>query len=187
MYLGSVTDTEKNNYIVGNNTGSTCEFSISVPLSKANSWIPIAVGRSDNGTWSDNYLWMSIPNPKEPVINSQPPSPEQKTDEEGNGDGENSGNNSTEDNAYITKNDIQAIYASDDIEKPGQTYSMIKIAESEAKIIGDKIQVSIWVKPASSGNFTYDAIYIGRKDDAEKTPLVMGEVDSVKNSGKIYI
>ena len=184
LYLGPVTDTEKNNYIVGNNTGSTCEFSISVPLSKANSWIPIAVGRSDKGTWSDNYLWMSIPNPKEPVINSQPPSPEQKTDEEGNGDGENSGNNSTEDNAYITKNDIQAIYASDDIENPGQTYSMIKIAESEAKIIGDKIQVSIWVKPASSGNFTYDAIYIGRKDDAEKTPLVMGEVDSVKNLEK---
>lgn len=184
LYLGPVTDTEKNNYIVGNNTGSTCEFSISVPLSKANSWIPIAVGRSDKGTWSDNYLWMSIPNPKEPVINSQPPSPEQKTDEEGNGDGENSGNNSTEDNAYITKNDIQAIYASDDIKNPGQTYSMIKIAESEAKIIGDKIQVSIWVKPASSGNFTYDAIYIGRKDDAEKTPLVMGEVDSVKNLEK---
>ena len=99
---------------------------------------------------------MSIPNPKEPVINSQPPSPEQKTDEDGNGDGENSDNNSTEDNAYITKNDIQAIYASDDIKKPGQAYSMIKIAESEAKIIGDKIQVSIWVKPASSGNFTYD-------------------------------
>lgn len=184
LYLGPVTDTEKNNYIVGNNTGSTCEFSISVPLSKANSWIPIAVGRSDKGTWSDNYLWMSIPNPKEPVINSQPPSPEQKTDEEGNGDGENSGNNSTEDNAYITKNDIQAIYASDDIKNPGQTYSMIKIAESEAKIIGDKIQVSIWVKPASSGNFTYDAIYIGRKDDAEKTPLVMGEIDSVKNLEK---
>ena len=127
---------------------------------------------------------MSIPNPKEPVINSQPPSPEQKTDEDGNGDGENSGNNSTEDNAYITKNDIQAIYASDDIKKPGQAYSMIKIAESEAKIIGDKIQVSIWVKPASSGKFTYDAIYIGRKDDAEKTPLVMGEVDSVKNLEK---
>lgn len=184
LYLGPVTDTEKNNYIVGNNTGSTCEFSISVPLSKANSWIPIAVGRSDKGTWSDNYLWMSIPNPKEPVINSQPPSPEQKTDEDGNGDGENSGNNSTEDNEYITKNDIQAIYASDDIKKPGQAYSMIKIAESEAKIIGDKIQVSIWVKPASSGNFTYDAIYIGRKDDAEKTPLVMGEVDSVKNLEK---
>ena len=184
LYLGPVTDTEKNNYIVGNNTGSTCEFSISVPLSKANNWIPIAVGRSDKGTWSDNYLWMSIPNPKEPVINSQPPSPEQKTDEDGNGDGENSGNNGTEDNAYITKNDIQAIYASDDIKKPGQAYSMIKIAESEAKIIGDKIQVSIWVKPASSGNFTYDAIYIGRKDDAEKTPLVMGEVDSVKNLEK---
>lgn len=184
LYLGPVTDTEKNNYIVGNNTGSTCEFSISVPLSKANNWIPIAVGRSDKGTWSDNYLWMSIPNPKEPVINSQPPSPEQKTDEDGNGDGENSDNNSTEDNAYITKNDIQAIYASDDIKKPGQAYSMIKIAESEAKIIGDKIQVSIWVKPASSGNFTYDAIYIGRKDDAEKTPLVMGEVDSVKNLEK---
>ncbi|MFR0962071.1 MAG: hypothetical protein ACLSGB_09370 [Dorea sp.] len=61
---------------------------------------------------------------------------------------------------------------------------MFNIAESEAKIAGDKIQVSIWVQRASSGSFTYDAIYIGSKDDEEKTPLVMGVVDTEKDLEK---
>ena len=38
IYLGPVTDTDKSSYIQGTNTGSTCEFSISIPLSKKNSW-----------------------------------------------------------------------------------------------------------------------------------------------------
>ena len=269
LYLGPVTDEEKNNYIVGTNTGSTCEFSINVPLSKKNSWIPIAVGRSDKGTWSDNYLWMSIPNPGAPVITSQPQSAAVKAgeqvnlsveadgtdctyqwqysadgtnwtdcteenaksanfnfqmtaelagkyhcvvknasgevtsevadvtvaasgedgkDDSGNGgnsenQGGNTGSDSTADNVYVAKNGVESIYASDDAKKPGQAYSMFKIAASEAKLSGDKIQVSIWVQPASSGSFTYDAIYIGSKDDAEKTPLVMGEEDTEKVAG----
>ena len=36
--------------------------------------IPISVGHYDEGTWSDNYLWMSIPNPGAPVITSEPQS-----------------------------------------------------------------------------------------------------------------
>ena len=47
---------------------------------------------------------------------------------------------------------------------------MFKIGASEAKVVGDKIQVSIWVEPASSGNFSYDAIYIGNGNDKEKEP-----------------
>ena len=82
LYLGPVTDTEKSNYIVGRKTDSTCEFSVSIPLSKANSWIPVSVGRSDKGTWSENYLWMSIPDPEVPVITSQPQSVEKKTGEQ---------------------------------------------------------------------------------------------------------
>ena len=61
LYLGPQTDAEKTEYYVGKNTGTTVGFSIQVPLSYSNTWIPVSVGRSDKGTWSDNYLWLGIP------------------------------------------------------------------------------------------------------------------------------
>ena len=267
IYLGPQTDETKNPVIKGTDNGSNYKFTIEVPLSKKNSWIPISVGHYDEGTWSDNYLWMSIPNPGAPVITSEPQSAAVKAgkqvnlsveadgtdctyqwqystdgtnwtdcieesaksanysfqmkaelagkyhcvvknasgevtseaadvtvaasgedgkDDSGNGgnQGGNTGSDSSNDNAYVAKDGIQAIFASDDTKKPGQAYPMFNIAESEAKIAGDKIQVSVWVKKASSGNFTYDAIYIGSKDDEEKTPLVMGVVDTEKDLEK---
>ena len=267
IYLGPQTDETKNPVIKGTDNGSNYKFTIEVPLSKKNSWIPISVGHYDEGTWSDNYLWMSIPNPGAPVITSEPQSAAVKAgkqvnlyveadgtdctyqwqystdgtnwtdcieesaksanysfqmkaelagkyhcvvknasgevtseaadvtvaasgedgkDDSGNGgnQGGNTGSDSSNDNAYVAKDGIQAIFASDDTKKPGQAYPMFNIAESEAKISGDKIQVSVWVKKASSGNFTYDAIYIGSKDDEEKTPLVMGVVDTEKDLEK---
>lgn len=267
IYLGPQTDETKNPVIKGTDNGSNYKFTIEVPLSKKNSWIPISVGHYDEGTWSDNYLWMSIPNLGAPVITSEPQSAAVKAgkqvnlsveadgtdctyqwqystdgtnwtdcieesaksanysfqmkaelagkyhcvvknasgevtseaadvtvaasgedgkDDSGNGgnQGGNTGSDSSNDNAYVAKDGIQAIFASDDTKKPGQAYSMFNIAESEAKIAGDKIQVSIWVQRASSGSFTYDAIYIGSKDDEEKTPLVMGVVDTEKDLEK---
>ena len=267
IYLGPQTDETKNPVIKGTDNGSNYKFTIEVPLSKKNSWIPISVGHYDEGTWSDNYLWMSIPNPGAPVITSEPQSAAVKAgkqvnlsveadgtdctyqwqystdgtnwtdcieesaksanysfqmkaelagkyhcvvknasgevtseaadvtvaasgedgkDDSGNGgnQGGNTGSDSSNDNAYVAKDGIQAIFASDDTKRPGQAYPMFNIAESEAKIAGDKIQVSVWVKKASSGNFTYDAIYIGSKDDEEKTPLVMGVVDTEKDLEK---
>ena len=267
IYLGPQTDETKNPVIKGTDNGSNYKFTIEVPLSKKNSWIPISVGHYDEGTWSDNYLWMSIPNPGAPVITSEPQSAAVKAgkqvnlsveadgtdctyqwqystdgtnwtdcieesaksanysfqmkaelagkyhcvvknasgevtseaadvtvaasgedgkDDSGNGgnQGGNTGSDSSNDNAYVAKDGIQAIFASDDTKRPGQAYPMFNIAESEAKIAGDKIQVSIWVQRASSGSFTYDAIYIGSKDDEEKTPLVMGVVDTEKDLEK---
>ena len=267
IYLGPQTDETKNPVIKGTDNGFNYKFTIEVPLSKKNSWIPISVGHYDEGTWSDNYLWMSIPNPGAPVITSEPQSAAVKAgkqvnlsveadgtdctyqwqystdgtnwtdcieesaksanysfqmkaelagkyhcvvknasgevtseaadvtvaasgedgkDDSGNGgnQGGNTGSDSSNDNAYVAKDGIQAIFASDDTKKPGQAYPMFNIAESEAKIAGDKIQVSIWVQRASSGSFTYDAIYIGSKDDEEKTPLVMGVVDTEKDLEK---
>ena len=267
IYLGPQTDETKNPVIKGTDNGSNYKFTIEVPLSKKNSWIPISVGHYDEGTWSDNYLWMSIPNPGAPVITSEPQSAAVKAgkqvnlsveadgtdctyqwqystdgtnwtdcieesaksanysfqmkaelagkyhcvvknasgevtseaadvtvaasgedgkDDSGNGgnQGGNTGSDSSNDNAYVATGKISAIYASDSEKNPGQIYKMFNIAESEAKIAGDKIQVSVWVKKASSGNFTYDAIYIGSKDDEEKTPLVMGVVDTEKDLEK---
>lgn len=267
IYLGPQTDETKNPVIKGTDNGSNYKFTIEVPLSKKNSWIPISVGHYDEGTWSDNYLWMSIPNPGAPVITSEPQSAAVKAgkqvnlsveadgtdctyqwqystdgtnwtdcieesaksanysfqmkaelagkyhcvvknasgevtseaadvtvaasgedgkDDSGNGgnQGGNTGSDSSNDNAYVATGKISAIYASDSEKNPGQIYKMFNIAESEAKIAGDKIQVSIWVQRASSGSFTYDAIYIGSKDDEEKTPLVMGVIDTEKDLEK---
>ena len=267
IYLGPQTDETKNPVIKGTDNGSNYKFTIEVPLSKKNSWIPISVGHYDEGTWSDNYLWMSIPNPGAPVITSEPQSAAVKAgkqvnlsveadgtdctyqwqystdgtnwtdcieesaksanysfqmkaelagkyhcvvknasgevtseaadvtvaasgedgkDDSGNGgnQGGNTGSDSSNDNAYVATGKISAIYASDSEKNPGQIYKMFNIAELEAKIAGDKIQVSIWVQRASSGSFTYDAIYIGSKDDEEKTPLVMGVVDTEKDLEK---
>ncbi|RHA72578.1 hypothetical protein [Dorea formicigenerans] len=267
IYLGPQTDETKNPVIKGTDNGSNYKFTIEVPLSKKNSWIPISVGHYDEGTWSDNYLWMSIPNPGAPVITSEPQSAAVKAgkqvnlsveadgtdctyqwqystdgtnwtdcieesaksanysfqmkaelagkyhcvvknasgevtseaadvtvaasgedgkDDSGNGgnQGGNTGSDSSNDNAYVATGKISAIYASDSEKNPEQIYKMFNIAESEAKIAGDKVQVSIWVQRASSGSFTYDAIYIGSKDDEEKTPLVMGVVDTEKDLEK---
>ena len=240
------------------------QVSITVPLSKQNSWIPVAAGRSDKGTWSENYLWMSVPNVE--VITGQPNDVKAKEGEnvklsvsaseedvsyqwqysadgtnwtdcdgenattanysftmkkssegkyrcivnksyiketsntatitfvdddkkdDGKTDSDNSGDNTgsgtTAQEGYVASDGITSIYASDDTKKPGQPYKMFKIGASEAKVVGDKIQVSIWVEPASSGNFSYDAIYIGNGNDKEKEPLIIGEEDTKKIEGK---
>ena len=264
LYLGPVTDSEKTGYTKGEKANGTCKFSITVPLSKQNSWIPVAAGRSDKGTWSENYLWMSVPNVE--VITGQPNDVKAKEGEnvklsvsaseedvsyqwqysadgtnwtdcdgenattanysftmkkssegkyrcivnksyiketsntatitfvdddkkdDGKTDSDNSGDNTgsgtTAQEGYVASDGITSIYASDDTKKPGQPYKMFKIGASEAKVVGDKIQVSIWVEPASSGNFSYDAIYIGNGDDKEKEPLIIGEEDTKKIEGK---
>lgn len=87
----------------------------------------------------------------------------------------NVGNNAA--NIHVLKEDeIKAIYANDEANgtKAGNDYTMFKIAKSTAKVNGDQIEITLSVSPASSGNFTYDAIYIGSKDDEVKEPLVMG-------------
>ena len=105
-----------------------------------------------------------------------------KTDSDNSGD--NTGSGTTAQEGYVASDGITSIYASDDTKKPGQPYTMFKIGASEAKVVGDKIQVSIWVEPASSGNFSYDAIYIGNGNDKEKEPLIIGEEDTKKIEGK---
>lgn len=156
LYLGVATDEDKSNYVQGTNTGSTCRFTIQVPVSAKNSWIPVAAGRSDKGTWSENLLWMSIP------------------DVQTSGEKEN----------YQANDSVTAIYASDDAKKPGQAYSMLKIASSKVVVKGGALQVSVWIQPAGSGSFTYDAIYIGNRNDEKKEPVILGEVDTEKNLEK---
>lgn len=52
---------------------------------------------------------------------------------------------------YQANDGVTAIYGSDDAKKPGQAYSMIKIAASKVVVKGGALQVSVWIQPASSG------------------------------------
>lgn len=81
LYLGAYTDEQMSKIYSGNNTGSTVEFSIEVPVSKKNTWIPIAIGKTSTNDWKEEYLWMSIPDPSAPVITDQPKSKTEKSGE----------------------------------------------------------------------------------------------------------
>lgn len=79
---------------------------------------------------------------------------------------------------YFVNDGIKAIYASDDAKKAGQSYTMFKIAFSKAVAKNGKIEVTLWVKAAGSGNFSYQYIYIGNRNDESKEPVVTPVVEN---------
>ena len=237
MYLGLKTDENKTVQYSG--SGSPMTFTIQVPLSKKNTWIPFTLYRSDKGTWNDNELWLSIPDVT--TLTKQPEAAAKKIGETVslsvavNGTASYQWQKSTdngvtwtdcqgadaavyeftmsaeaaglyrcqvtaegkigtvseavqvsaasEQEGYYSNDGVSAIYASDDAKKPGQGYSMFKLGASKVTVKGDSLEVSIWVQPASSGSFTYDAIYLGHKDDAEMAPSVLGVTETDAATG----
>lgn len=231
IYLGLKSDEGKTVQYSG--SGSPVTFTIQVPLSKKNTWIPVTLYRSDKGTWNDNELWLSIPDVT--ALTKQPEAASKKSGEtvslsvaaagtasyqwqksSDNGatwtdcqganvavyeftvSAETAGlyrckvtaegkigtvsesvqvSVASEQEGYISDDGVSAVYASDDTKKPGQVYSMFKIGASRVTVKGDCLEVSIWVKPASSGKFSYDAIYIGDRNDETKEPVVLGAED----------
>lgn len=67
--------------------------------------------------------------------------------------------------------EIKTIYSSSDknktdkADKRGADYKMFKIERSTISRAGDRIHVTIWPGKASSGSYTYDALYIGNDFD----------------------
>ena len=168
LYLGPVTDSEKTGYTKGEKANGTCKFSITVPLSKQNSWISVAAGRSDKGTWSENYLWMSVPNVE--VITGQPNDVKAK-------EGENvklSVNASEEDVSY------QWQYSADEVKTivggTGVAYSDFEIVSSKAVLRGDKVNMTLDVKGSK-----WTRLYLGVQADTNKTPVYKGTYNSEKN------
>ncbi|MCD7820516.1 MAG: hypothetical protein LUH07_15935, partial [Lachnospiraceae bacterium] len=67
----------------------------------------------------------------------------------------------SDEEGYTATDSVSAVYGSGGSQEEGSSFSMFKIAASTAVIVGDEIQVTIWVSPTSKGTFTYDRIYIG--------------------------
>lgn len=63
-------------------------------------------------------------------------------------------------------------------QKPdGTTFPMFNIEKSTAQVNGDQIDIVLYLKANASGKFTYSEIYLGSKEDEEKTPTIKGNVN----------
>lgn len=164
LYFGSPSDTEKSPVWSGTqNQNGGWTFTFTIDASKGGTNVPVVLYLAGSDTWSSKVLTMTIPDMG--YVAHEP----------GDSDPEVPGE---EENPPVTEkeDEIKAIYANDEANgtKAGNDYTMFKIAKSTAKVNGDQIEITLSVSPAASGSFTYDAIYIGSKDDEVKEPLVMG-------------
>lgn len=242
IYLGLCTDETKEPYFEGTVNGRSVDFQIEVPVSDANSWIPVSLWRGDklasDGTvteaahWkTDEYLWMSVPNitsitgqPKDVCVKAGKTAAlsvgadgdnlsykwQYSSDNAGWSDctGEAASSKeysfemsketagyyrcvisgtygevisnaekaelASDEEGYFSDSAASAVYsdsAMNKADKRGTPYTMFKIAESGFKVKGNKIEVSVGVKPASSGKFSYSHISIYTDSVSSKAEL----------------
>lgn len=184
LYVGKKEDTEKNPVVEGKKSpNGQYTFQFVVSEEKLGSKLQIVPGVKASGEWyTKEDVFCQVPE------KSQTASAKTETKEQTQAEDQKEEKSvvTTADNSSTAENVIKAVYATDEANggKAGTDYSMFKIAKSSATLNGDQIDVEIYVSPASSGSFTYDALYIGRWDDETKEPLVMGEVDTELNLEK---
>ena len=184
LYVGKKEDTEKKPVVEGKKSpNGQYTFQFAVSEEKLGSKLQIVPGVKASGEWyTKEDVFCQVPE------KSQTASAKTETKEQTQAEDQKEEKSvvTTADNSSTAENVIKAVYATDEAngDKAGTDYSMFKIAKSSATLNGDQIDVEIYVSPASSGSFTYDALYIGRWDDETKEPLVMGEVDTELNLEK---
>ena len=184
LYVGKKEDTEKKTVVEGKKSpNGQYTFQFVVSEEKLGSKLQIVPGMKASGEWyTKEDVFCQVPE------KSQTASAKTETKEQTQAEDQKEEKSvvTTADNSSTAENVIKAVYATDEAngDKAGTDYSMFKIAKSSATLNGDQIDVEIYVSPASSGRFTYDALYIGRWDDETKEPLVMGEVDTELNLEK---
>ena len=184
LYVGKKEDTEKKTVVEGKKSpNGQYTFQFVVSEEKLGSKLQIVPGMKASGEWyTKEDVFCQVPE------KSQTASAKTETKEQTQAEDQKEEKSvvTTADNSSTAENVIKAVYATDEAngDKAGTDYSVFKIAKSSATLNGDQIDVEIYVSPASSGRFTYDALYIGRWDDETKEPLVMGEVDTELNLEK---
>ena len=172
LYVGKKEDTEKKTVVEGKKSpNGQYTFQFVVSEEKLGSKLQIVPGMKASGEWyTKEDVFCQVPE------KSQTASAKTETKEQTQAEDQKEEKSvvTTADNSSTAENVIKAVYATDEAngDKAGTDYSMFKIAKSSATLNGDQIDVEIYVSPASSGRFTYDALYIGRWDDETKEPLV---------------
>lgn len=58
---------------------------------------------------------------------------------------------------------------------------MFNVEKSTATVHGENIDIVLYLKANASGKFSYAGIYLGSKEDEEKTPVIEGTVNEDNN------
>lgn len=63
----------------------------------------------------------------------------------------------------------------------GSAFTMFNVEKSTATVHGENINVELYLKANASGKFSYTGIYLGSKEDEEKTPVIEGTINEDNN------
>ena len=58
---------------------------------------------------------------------------------------------------------------------------MFNVEKSTATVHGENINIELYLKANASGKFSYTGIYLGSKEDEEKTPVIEGTINEDNN------
>lgn len=186
LYVGKKEDTEKTPVVEGKKSpNGQYIFQFAVSEEKLGSKLQIVPGVKASGEWyTKEDVFCQVPEKTQHVSENEKTEDTKTVVQEDTQKEEEKPAVASEDSS-TAENVIKAVYATEaGGDKAGTNYTMFKIAKSSAKLNGDQIDIEVYVSPASSGSFTYDALYIGRWDDETKEPLVMGEVNTDNNLEK---
>lgn len=186
LYVGKKEDTEKTPVVEGKKSpNGQYIFQFAVSEEKLGSKLQIVPGVKASGEWyTKEDVFCQVPEKTQHVSENEKTEDTKTVVQEDTQKEEEKPAVASEDSS-TAENVIKAVYATEaGGDKAGTDYNMFKIAKSSAKLNGDQIDIEVYVSPASSGSFTYDALYIGRWDDETKEPLVMGEVNTDNNLEK---
>lgn len=186
LYVGKKEDTEKTPVVEGKKSpNGQYIFQFAVSEEKLGSKLQIVPGVKASGEWyTKEDVFCQVPEKTQHVSENEKTEDTKTVVQEDTQKEEEKPAVASEDSS-TAENVIKAVYATEaGGDKAGTNYTMFKIAKSSVKLNGDQIDIEVYVSPASSGSFTYDALYIGRWDDETKEPLVMGEVNTDNNLEK---
>lgn len=186
LYVGKKEDTEKTPVVEGKKSpNGQYIFQFAVSEEKLGSKLQIVPGVKASGEWyTKEDVFCQVPEKTQHVSENEKTEDTKTVVQEDTQKEEEKPAVASEDSS-TAENVIKAVYATEaGGDKAGTNYTMFEIAKSSVKLNGDQIDIEVYVSPASSGSFTYDALYIGRWDDETKEPLVMGEVNTDNNLEK---
>lgn len=63
----------------------------------------------------------------------------------------------------------------------GSAFTMFNMEKSTATVHGENINIELYLKANASGKFSYTGIYLGSKEDEEKTPIIEGTINEDNN------